>query len=326
MPTVKPSKNIPSHNLALRSLTIFQKISVMENPLNKLKIPKWPFLLAQILLLGFAYFIVWRSPHPISKWEIIVCFAVAAVGTFVGMLPFLLDYRVMGKFIDAEALGEVADKIQNLKVVATQISSATNEWLNVQTQAEKISNGAKEIADRMAEEMQQFSAFMQKMNDSEKATLRLEAEKLHRNEGEWLQTLVRILDHIYALYCAAARSGQPQLASQIENFQNACRGTARRMGLTPFVAAPGEPFDAERHQAVGDAKPADGAVVAETIGVGYTYQGKLLRPAIVKVRDANTPVEETASTETDGELIPQVEEVKPDGENSEEQLSLQPPE
>src|SRR5271154_3855413 len=197
----------------------------MENPLNQLKIPKWPFLLAQILLLGFAYFIVWRSPHPISKWEIIVCFAIAAAGAMAAILPFILDYRLMGKFIEAEALGEVAEKIQNLKVVATQISSATNEWLNVHTQAEKISNNAKEIAERMTEEIRQFSEFMQKMNDSEKATLRLEAEKLHRNEGEWLQTLVRILDHIYALYCAASRSGQPQLAAQIENFQNACRGT-----------------------------------------------------------------------------------------------------
>jgi molecular chaperone GrpE (heat shock protein) len=288
----------------------------MENPLTKLKIPKWPFLLAQILLLGFAYFIVWHSPHPISKWEIIACFATAAAGAIAGILPFVLDYRVMGKFIEAEALGEVAEKIQNLKVVATQISSATNEWLNVHTQAEKISNGSKEIADRMAGEIRQFSEFMQKMNDSEKATLRLEAEKLHRNEGEWLQTVVRILDHIYALHCAASRSGQPQLATQIENFQNACRGTARRMGVTPFIAAPDEPFDAERHQAVGDAKPSDGAVVAETVGTGYTFQGKLLRPAIVKLREAAAPVEESASAQ----ITP------PENENSEEQLSLQSPE
>jgi len=287
----------------------------MENPLNRLKIPKWPFLLAQIILLGFAYFIVWRSPHPISKWEIIVCFAIAAIGALVGMLPFLLDYRVMGKFIEAEALGEVAEKIQNLKVVATQISSATNEWLNVHTQAEKISNNAKEISDKMAGEMREFSEFMQKMNDSEKATLRLEAEKLHRNEGEWLQTLVRILDHIYALYCAASRSGQPQLTAQIENFQNACRGTARRMGLTPFVAEPDEQFDSERHQAVGEAKPSAGAVVTETVGTGFTFQGKLLRPAIVKVRDTNASAEEPAPAE----IAP------PENENPDEQLSLQPP-
>ena len=57
-----------------------------------------------------------------------------------------------------------------------------------------------------------------------------------------------------AVTAAAARSGQPQLAAQITNFQNACRGTARRIGLTPFVAAPDEPFDAERHQVAGEVK------------------------------------------------------------------------
>ncbi|HXE42325.1 MAG TPA: nucleotide exchange factor GrpE, partial [Candidatus Baltobacteraceae bacterium] len=144
---------------------------------------------------------------------------------------------------------------------------------------------------------------------------RLEAEKLHRNEGEWLQTLVRILDHVYALSSAASRSGKPELAAQIENFQSACRGTARRMGVTPFVAAPDEPFDKERHQAVGEAAPADGAIVTETIGTGYTFQGKLLRPAIVKVREANVAAEESVPTEP----------IEPPSENSEEQLPLQSP-
>lgn len=280
----------------------------MENPLNQLKIPKWPFLLAQILLLGFAYFFVWLSRHPISKWEIAACFAAAVIGIFVGVLPFILDYRAMGKFIEAQALGEVSEKIQNLKVIATQISSATNEWLNVHAQAEKISNTSKEIADRTSEEARRFSEFMQKMNDSEKAALRLETEKLRRAENDWLQTLVHILDHIYALHSAAARSSQPQVAAQIENFQNACRGTARRIGLTPFVPAPDEPFNPERHQIIGDAKPLDGAVVAETVGTGYTFQGKLLRPALVKLRENGSPTELTkAESETDGELFQEPE-------------------
>jgi molecular chaperone GrpE (heat shock protein) len=132
---------------------------------------------------------------------------------------------------------------------------------------------------------------MKKMNDSEKAALRLEVEKLRRGEGEWLQMLVRILDHVFALHSAALRSNQPKsVADQIGQFQNACRGTVRRIGLVSFVGEPNEPFDPERHQ-LGDAKqkPFDGAVIAETLGAGYTFQGKLLRPAVVRLRDVNTP-------------------------------------
>jgi molecular chaperone GrpE (heat shock protein) len=257
------------------------------NDVRDWKIPKWPFLLGDGLLLVFAYLIVWKSPHPIGKWEIFACFSATTLASVVGIIPFLLDYRAMGKAIEVNALGAVADKIQNLEKLAEQISSATNQWLVVQGQADKTAAAAKQIADKMSAEVREFSEFMQKMNDSEKAALRLEVEKLHRGEAECLQMLIHIFDHIFALHAAAVRSGQPKLAEQITSFQNACRGTVRRIGLTPFAAEPGETFDAARHQ-VADSKekPAADAVIAETIGSGYTFQGKLLRPAIVRLRDA----------------------------------------
>ncbi len=241
------------------------------------------------------YFIIWKSPHPIAKWEIIA-FA-AALGTVVGTLPFILDYRAMGKALEVNALGAVAEKIQNLEKLAAQISSATNQWAGVQesVQGELGQNSRRprrQIADKMAEEIRQFSEFMKKMNDSEKTTLRLEVEKLHRGELEWLQVLVRILDHVFALHTAAIRTGDLKFAAPITNFQNACRDTARRLGLTPFVAEPNEPFDAERHQVAGSKEtPPVGAVVAETVGSGYTFQGRLLRPALVRLRDGNAPAE-----------------------------------
>ena len=182
----------------------------------------------------------------------------------------------------------MADRIQDLERVTALISSATNEWVHAQTQAEKTSNSAKEIADQMTEEARQFAAVMQKLNDNEKSALRLEVEKLHRAEVEWLQVLVRILDHVFALHAAAERSGQPRVAEQMTQFQNACRDAARRVGLAPFTATPDEPFDAKRHQAVNtESDPPAGAIVAETVGAGFTYQGNLLRPALVRLREAN---------------------------------------
>ncbi|MGD0743686.1 MAG: nucleotide exchange factor GrpE [Verrucomicrobiota bacterium] len=250
------------------------------------KIPKWPFLLGDTLLLGFAFYIVWQSPRPISQWETIACLASAAAGALLGVAPFILDYRAVLRLVEAKTLGEVTDKIQDLERLAAQISAATGEWTNVQTQAEKTSTGAKEIADRMTEEVRQFSEFMQKMNDREKAALRLEVEKFHRGEAEWLQVLVRILDHIFALHAAAVHSKQPQVAEQITHFQNACHNVARRVGVTPFVAEPDELFDPDRHQALdAKSKPPADAAVAETVGVGYTFQGRLLRPALVRLKE-----------------------------------------
>jgi molecular chaperone GrpE (heat shock protein) len=99
---------------------------------------------------------------------------------------------------------------------------------------------------------------------------------------------VRILDHIFALHGAAARSNQPKVAEQIGHFQSACRGVIRRLGLTVFVAEKNEPFNPERHQVADGVKPAADSVIGETVATGYTFQGKLLRPALVKLRDKNS--------------------------------------
>jgi molecular chaperone GrpE (heat shock protein) len=301
----------------LRSPRIFPKLPAMNDATNW-KVPKWPFLIGDALLLAFAYFIVWKLPHPIGKWEILACFASAAFGALIGTLPFILDYRAMGKLIEVNALGAVSEKIQNLEKLAAQISSTTNEWTNAQTQAEKTSVAAKAIADKMAAEVREFMEFMHKMNDSEKAALRLEIEKMHRGETEWLQVLVHILDHIFALHGAASRSGQPQVVNQIAHFQNACRGTVRRIGLAAFVAAPNESFNAERHQvAGGKEKPPADAVVADTVAAGYTFQGKLFRPAMVRLREANPPA---ATTIEKTILIPSSKQ-----ESVENELSLPSP-
>jgi molecular chaperone GrpE (heat shock protein) len=279
----------------------------MHDPQN-LKVTKWPFFLGDAFMLGLAYFIYWQSPQPLAHWEFIAGAVCVVLGALLGVLPFMLDYRMLLKRIEASAVGTVTEKIQNLETVARQITSATNHWQSAQESADKTAATAKEMSERMATEARDFTVFMQKINDGEKATLRLEVEKLRRSEGEWMQVLVHVLDHIYALYHAAERSGQAGIITQLNQFQNACRDVARRVGLTPFAAAVNEPFDAERHRwADGEAAPAPGACVIETLAPGYTYQGKLLRPALVRVQTDTAPVEPVAveppvATET-GQLL-----------------------
>lgn len=262
------------------------------NDVTNWKVPKWPFFLANAVLLGLAYFFMLRAPHSIQHWQLAA--ACVALGAGFSLIPFYLDYRAMGKALEVNALGTVAEKIQSLEKLSAQIGAATNHWAiiqeTVQTEAGKTAAIAKDIADNMTEEVRRFSEFMQKMNDSEKATLRLELDKLRRSDGEWLQLLVRILDHVFALHTGAVRTGDARFIEPITNFQNACRETVRRLGLMPFDAGLDEPFDAERHQlASGQDKIPSDAIISETIAAGYTFQGKLLRPALVRLRETEAP-------------------------------------
>jgi hypothetical protein len=165
----------------------------------------------------------------------------------------------------------------------------------------------------MTAEVKSFSEFMERANDTEKANLRLEAEKLRRVEGEWLAILVRVLDHVYALHQAGLRSRQPSLVEQLTHFQNACLDAARRVGLAPFSPAPDEAFDTQRHQAAeSNGKPPDGAVVSQTLATGYTFQGRFLRPALVRLRGDGVSPQSTVHSPESTDPSPEVADPSPE--------------
>ena len=210
-----------------------------------------------------------------------------ALGALLGCLPFILEYRATAKLVEINAVSTVAEQLRDLKKYSEQIATATDQWARVQDatkgHSEKTAAAAKEIADRMVTEIRDFNEFQVKLNDTEKGALRLEIEKLRRVEGEWMQVLARILDHIFALHTAASRSGNAELADQIGNFHNACRDAARRVGFTQFEAAPEEKFEAQKHRAHGVENPPADAVIAETLAPGIAFQGRLIRPALVRL-------------------------------------------
>jgi molecular chaperone GrpE (heat shock protein) len=248
------------------------------------KLKKWPFFVGDATLLALAAFVCFRTGGPLQIWQMsfaALCVAGAAV---LGITPFVLEYRANVRLAEAGALTTVVSQIQGLEGIAGQISGATGHWQQVQQSADATATAARAIAERMAAEVKAFSELMMQLNDREKAALKLEVEKARRGETEWLQVVVRMLDHVYALHVGALRSSQPALIEQVGNFQNACRDAARRIGLTPFTAAAAEPFDGQRHQLVDEhLKPAPDATVVETIAAGYTFQGRLLRPALVRL-------------------------------------------
>lgn len=246
-------------------------------------VPKWPFFLGDAALVALAGLIFFARRPALAPWELFACALCVALGAALGVWPYLLDHHARVKRIETDALGSVSEKIQNLELLAAQISNATNQWQGVHLQAEKTSTNAKEITDRMAAEVRDFTAFMQKANDSEKATLRLEVEKLRRAERDWLQALVLVLDHVSALHGGAVRSGKTGVIEQLTQFRHACQEAVRRVGLVAYAPAPGDAFDPARHaSADSDAVP-DGGVIAEPLTVGFTLQGQVVRPALVRL-------------------------------------------
>lgn len=273
--------------------------------ISEWKIAKWPFIAAFIVLGLVAETLIMKSVGPISVHEIYVAVGCVMLGALLACLPFVLEYRAIKKLIEVNAVTGVAEQLHDLKKYSAQIAAAADQWARVQEvtkgNTDKTVAAAQEISERMAEEIREFNEFQVKLNDTEKGALRLEVEKLRRAEGEWLQVVARILDHVFALHNAAVRSGQQELAENIGNFQNACRDAARRVGLVLSGANPGDKFDPQSHRAHGlETQPADG-VVGELLAPGISFQGRPVRPALVRLQSPAMPADK-ASPPDSGQL------------------------
>jgi len=256
-------------------------------------VPKWPFFLGNALLLAAAALVHYESRTPADQYSLILICACVALGAGLSALPFLLEYRLTARLAESESLTSAVARLQNLETIAGQIALATGQWQTVQEYSNKAVTAATEIGDRMTHEAKAFAEFMKQANDTEKATLRLEVEKLHRSEGEWLQAVVRMLDHTYALHTAAVRSGKTALIQQLTQFQNVMREGARRLGLNAVIAEPGEAFDPLKHEVTEAEAPAEGAPIRATVATGYTYRGKLVRPVLVATQAPTAPAAPT---------------------------------
>jgi hypothetical protein len=279
------------------SAQIRSLFSTRMNQNSAPRISKWPFLAGDLLLLATAGWLVWHGT-PLDGWRIGALVAAVAVGAWIAVLPFVLQFRAEMKLAETTELTSVTEEIGNLESVARQIADATAQWQNINESTGRAVAAAQQIGDRMTAEAQNFGEVLTRINETEKNHLRLEIDKFRRGEGEWLQLTVRLLDHVYALHQAGVRSGQRNLIDQLSHFQSACRDTVRRVGLTPILPQPEAAFDAKQHQLFDGQVAKDGALIAEILAPGYTFQGKLVRLPLVSIRDGSSerskePAEET---------------------------------
>src|SRR6185369_10970934 len=96
------------------------------------KLSKWPFILGDALLLGASYFIFLQSKLTMGPWQLLFIVLCVAGGAWLAVLPFLLEYRLVAKLAESDLLTSAVSQMRNLETLASQISSATGHWQQVQ--------------------------------------------------------------------------------------------------------------------------------------------------------------------------------------------------
>jgi molecular chaperone GrpE len=163
-------------------------------------------------------------------------------------------------------------------VEAADSPEALRETLTAKTQE----------ADRLQERLVRLHA---EFENYKKRMSREKAEFLKfANEGLILQVLP-VLDNLErAITSARAEAGSTPLIEGIEMTARLFRATLEKAGVKPIESL-GQPFDPGVHQAVAQVESLHGEanLVVEEIQRGYLLEGRVLRPAMVKVSRGAPP-------------------------------------
>ena len=261
------------------------------------KIPKWPFIVGDVVLLLTAFLLLNKIEGKFGLLEAFWCLLCVGGGAWIMVLPFLKEFQAETDLTEVKELSASIEKVDSLELLLKRVENATEQWLHVEDRANEINVTSKEISDKMNAEARDFSDFLQKANDTEKKHLRLEVEKLGKTQKDWLQVHTATLDHVFALTQAGRQSGQENLIKQLNAFQLACREVARRVGVVAHEVQSGELFDPEQHQLRdADSKPKDGSKIIGIAAQGLSFQGRLIRKTVVVIDGEN--LEGLSKTET----------------------------
>ena len=246
-------------------------------------VPKWPFLMADIIFIGLGYWISTLIQGEPQSWQIISILVCAVLGAGFAVAPFYFEYRAEAKAVEIAQLTTVAKEIGKMEAVAQQIADASENWASVQSTSEQTAKLAEEIASGMAVTVKDHDEFMAKANTEELNTLKLEVNKLRRVEADWANTLVGVLDLVYRLEQSAQASGKEQFIQTVTQFQGQCREVARRVGLVAFEAEKDSAYNPDEHALPEGEQAGDNASVTQTRLPGFRLQGKLVRKPLVAV-------------------------------------------
>src|SRR5215475_8883912 len=89
---------------------------------------KWPFYIADLVLLGLAIWLLKHYPHPLPTWPATLMVGCVFAASVLAVWPYRVEYETSVKLAEADHLTTTVNQIKNLQGVAEQIRLATGQW------------------------------------------------------------------------------------------------------------------------------------------------------------------------------------------------------
>ncbi|MFM1852103.1 MAG: hypothetical protein RIS54_1787 [Verrucomicrobiota bacterium] len=203
-------------------------------PSDTPRLPKWPFLLGDALLLGTAALLVARSPSPLPANIVLTIAICVLAGCVLGALPFLTDYaHRQDEALDErqrglEALARtIADSAEQISVAANSMHEAADLTRRQVAQFEAMPNT---VGEGLTELSQQVTATLNGAIESLQKELKaLKAAEIKPKTDATLEKLVQLHTRLEELETA--------LSEQIDALAKPAPVAAPAPAAAPLLAA-----------------------------------------------------------------------------------------
>src|SRR5688572_27214675 len=131
-------------------------------------LPKWPFILADVLLLAVsAWMLLKVLPTRTSGAYLVAgCAVVAWIGgAFICVWPWIVEFKAQSQQMQNDDLTDALKQIERLEEIGGRVQSATASWQSAQDSALRVTQSAKEIEERVKAQSKEFMDFAERISN-----------------------------------------------------------------------------------------------------------------------------------------------------------------
>jgi hypothetical protein len=230
-------------------------------PADPPRMPKWPFLVGDALLLGLALAIGFYAHNPFAGKPLVLIVACVALGAVLGTWPFIADYESKRN----EALDERQRGLEALAHTITssaeQISIAAQSLPGMAEAVTKSLKSVEQLPARFQEKMGEVKQRLAEVSDARKGASAAENERLATTADHILQAVTELAKFEAAAQKNLAAAGDKldakaaQIFKQLDAKIAALTTLAEKFSASPERARP-EPAERASAAPLPEEKPA----------------------------------------------------------------------
>lgn len=193
----------------------------MSLPDQTPKLPKLPFIIGDLVLLGAAWYIASREAGPLGVQAMVAVTVCVVIAAIIGAVPFLTDYaRKQDEALDERQRGLDA-LARTINTAAEQISIAANGLNELTDLTHKNLKHADQLPHKLQDKIAEFNAQLDNARENDREELEKEIAELRTSESDRLQSISEKVHKAVGELSRLEAALQQQFSTRTEQVERA---------------------------------------------------------------------------------------------------------